>query len=330
MLNDRTAAALGVLISTLALLACQPKADQKQQDTEQQSVSEVQDTTLTLQGNAEKLPLEIPECGGNSCPDFSVDRLHTNQFVVDDIIDREILKNLDRILEISNQSPRIQAEKARTVKQIAAVDQQLSASAAIEKNATRTAAQQMAGQVQPYVTAFLALDQELKTLGASGRINLMVSPKILNSGVNGPLATVVLNTTSYLGGAHGSSSQTYLNFDLKHQKQVELNDLLLPDQKPKLEQLAHGVFSQWVTESKLADSVPEYEQVWKFKLSSNFYLAKQGLILQYGEYEIGPYVVGLPRLVIPYAQLKNVLKQQYLPAEVSVEQAQASVAAGKG
>jgi len=42
-------------------------------------------------------------------------------------------------------------------------------------------------------------------------------------------------------------------------------------------------------------------------------LSKQGLILQYGEYEIGPYVVGLPRLTIPYEQLQTILKKQYLP-----------------
>jgi hypothetical protein len=42
-------------------------------------------------------------------------------------------------------------------------------------------------------------------------------------------------------------------------------------------------------------------------------LGEQVLILQYGEYEIGPYVVGLPRLVIPYDQLQEVLKKEYLP-----------------
>jgi hypothetical protein len=35
-------------------------------------------------------------------------------------------------------------------------------------------------------------------------------------------------------------------------------------------------------------------------------LGEQGLILQYGEYEIGPYVVGLPRLVIPFDELQGV------------------------
>ena len=37
------------------------------------------------------------------------------------------------------------------------------------------------------------------------------------------------------------------------------------------------------------------------------------MILQYAEYEIGPYVVGLPRLVIPYEQLQTILKKEYLP-----------------
>ena len=35
--------------------------------------------------------------------------------------------------------------------------------------------------------------------------------------------------------------------------------------------------------------------------------------MQYGEYEIGPYSAGLPRLVIPYDQLDGILKAEYLP-----------------
>lgn len=73
--------------------------------------------------------------------------------------------------------------------------------------------------------------------------------------------------------------------------------------------MAHEAFKTWVTDSKLADNVADYEQAWPFKLSDNFLLGEQGLILQYGEYEIGPYVVGLPRLVIPYDQLQEVLKK---------------------
>ena len=88
---------------------------------------------------------------------------------------------------------------------------------------------------------------------------------------------------------------------------------MAPNQLAALENQAHEAFKTWVIESKLANDVSEYEQAWKFKLSDNYYLSKQGLILQYGEYEIGPYVVGLPRLTIPYEQLQTILKKQYLP-----------------
>ena len=108
---------------------------------------------------------------------------------------------------------------------------------------------------------------------------------------------------------------------------VALDDILLPKQKAVLEQKAHEEFKRWVIDSKLANSVEEYEQAWKFTLSDNFYLSTQGLILQYGEYEIGPYVVGLPRLTIPYEQLQSVLKKEYLPpVEVKNDAASASAA----
>ena len=315
MLMNKPTLLLGVLISTLGLSACQkPDSKESVQNIEQPSASAaVADTTLTLQGNTEKLDLNLPECGGQSCPEVSIDRLHTNQFVVDDIIDRAILQQLARILAISNPD------------QPPSVDKQQPTSTSIESNATKTAAQQMAEQVQPYVTEFLALDQELRTLGSNSKINLMVSPKILNA--DGPLATVVLNTSSYLGGAHGSASQTYYNFDLKHQKQVSLDDILLPQQKANLEKLAYQAFKIWVTDAKLADNMADYEKVWKFSLSNNFYLGQNGLILQYAEYEIGPYVAGLPRLEIPYAQLQSILKNQYLPATDQVAGAASEVKA---
>ncbi|MFW1858294.1 RsiV family protein [Acinetobacter defluvii] len=328
MLDQKRTLVLSMLMATFALSACQPKADQKEQKqpVEQSSSSEAVDTTLTLQGQSEKVAVELPECSGNSCPEFSVERLHTNQFVVDNIIDQAILKNLDQILDVGNQSKSIQEEKKKTEQQ-QKQDEQQASSSVIAANAAKTPAQSMADQLKPYVATFTALQQELLSLGASSKISVSVSPKILNS--TEPLATVVLNTSSYLGGAHGSASQVYYNFDLKHQKQVGLDDIIVPNQKKELEKLAYEAFKAWVTDNKLADNLQEYEQVWKFKLSNNFYLGKNGLILQYGEYEIGPYVVGLPRLEIPYSALKTVLKQPYLPAELLVDQPASATLAAK-
>ena len=307
MLNQKNTLALSILVVILGLTGCQKPDPKNTEPVEQTAASQVVDTSMLLQGDTEKLKLSLPECGGNSCPEFSVDRLHSNQPFVDEILDQAILKNLDHILDI--------AQLNKTKKE---QDQNQSSASEIQENASKTPAQQMQDRVQPYVNSFLELQKELQNLGASGQMSLTISPKILNADL--PLATVVLNSSSYLGGAHGSSAQTYFNFDLKTKQQVALDQIIQSNQKGKLTQLAHDAFKVWVIDSKLAENVAEYEQAWKFKLTDNFYLGKQGLILQYGEYDIGPYVVGLPRLTIPYDQLKGVLKPQYFPAEMQVDQ----------
>ena len=98
----------------------------------------------------------------------------------------------------------------------------------------------------------------------------------------------------------------------------------MTQEKVQLEKLAYEAFKKWVTDSQLSTNLEEYEQVWKFKLSDNYYLGKNGLILQYGEYEIGPYVAGLPRLEIPYTQLNKVLKKAYLSENVNTDQQKAA------
>lgn len=322
MLLSKSSLALSLLMITLGLTAChKPESKKTEQPVDQVATSQVPDTSVQLQGDTERLKLTLPDCDGKSCPEFSIDRLRSNQPFVDDIIDQAILANLERILDISHLNKSQDQDKAEKKP----ADAQVATSAVTQETINQTAQQKLQTQVQPFVGSFLALDKELKTLGASGQISVSVSPKILNSGE--PLATVVLNTSSYLGGAHGSSAQTYFNFDLHSKKQVSLDQLLEHNQKEKLNKLAYDAFKTWVMDSKLAENMAEYEQVWKFSLSKNFYLGKQGLILQYGEYEIGPYVVGLPRLEIPYSQLKGILKPEYLPQELQVDQPSASTVA---
>lgn len=325
MLKNKTLFTISILASMMALSACQPKQTEPKEDPVQKQ-STVEPEILKLTGDSEKLALVLPECDGNNCPEISIERLSSNQAFIDELIDQQILKQLSQIIDISPTPKLLNADQhaasTADLKDIQVSDQ---ANAAKPLATVETAKQKLEKQVTPYLVTFLALDKELKALSANHQISLMIKPKILNA--NLPLATVVLNSSSYLGGAHGSSSQRYYNFDLKQQKQVELNDLLAPNQKAHLEKKAHEVFKTWVLESKLANSVEEYEQAWKFTLSDNFYLSKQGLILQYGEYEIGPYVVGLPRLTIPYDQLQGILKKEYLPQAEVKDQAVAASAA---
>lgn len=276
-----------ILACAVLLAACQPKSEPKEPEDKPQDTVVNQTSEPVLRGETVKLAVTLPECNGNTCPDFTVERLQSNFPFIDQLLDQEILDQLSKMLEI------VDADQASSTAQGSEQTNHLDV------------------QAQQYANAFIKIDEELKALSSSHQISLMIKPKILQS--KGTLATVVLNSSSYLGGAHGSTAQRYYNFDLKNQKQVQLNDLLLPKQKAKLDKLAHEAFKTWVIDSKLANTADEYEQAWPFQVTDNYFLGEQGLILQYGEYEIGPYVVGLPRLVIPFDQLQDVLKPQYLP-----------------
>ncbi|ENW25802.1 RsiV family protein [Acinetobacter sp. YH01008] len=307
---------LSILASAVLLSACQPKSNEPKEPTSPEVV-QTEPEVLKLSGDTEKLKLVIPECEGKNCPEISIERLNSNQRFIDEWIDQQILQQLKNILSVDAIEP---------AKATAASEAEVAASEPKTALSTvTTPKQQLEQQIQPSMQTFLNLDKELKALSASHSISLMIKPKILNSG--DPLATVVLNSSHYLGGAHGASAQRYYNFDLEQQTLVKLDDIIAEKQKAKLEAQAYEAFKVWVMESKLAKDVAEYEQAWKFTLTDNFYLAQEGLILQYAEYEIGPYVVGLPRLMIPYAQLQGVLKPQYLPqAETAASEAQPALA----
>ncbi|AQV15280.1 hypothetical protein BI372_15345 [Acinetobacter pittii] len=313
MLSSKASVRLTLLASAIFLAACQPKADPKDSQEQQKStVQEQKPVELTLKGETTPSKVVLPDCDGKTCPEFTVERLQSNFPFIDKIIDQQILSTLNQILEIAEPDAKgTQAEQKAEASAVAGAEQKNSFDA----------------QVQRYANSFIDLDNELKALSSNHQINLLVKPKILQA--QGKVVTVVLNSSSYLGGAHGSAAQHYYNFDLKEQKQIKLEDLLRPQQKATLEKLAHEAFKTWVTDSKLADNVADYEQAWPFKLSNNFLLGEQGLILQYGEYEIGPYVVGLPRLVIPYDQLQDVLKEEYLP-QPKAKPASAPVAKSAG
>lgn len=302
MLKKQTLSILGAFTVAVSLSACQPKPAENL-ETSPAAVSESVVEVLRLRGENQKLNLGLDACKGNDCSVLIVERLQSNQAFIDERIDQEILKILAEHL---SDAPRATVE----------------ASIAFAASELPSNQSQLEAQLVPYTQAFQSLDRELKALSAGHPIHLTIRPKILNA--NAPVATVVLNSSSYLGGAHGASAQQYFNFDLNKQHLLSLKDIVEPKKENALKEKSYQAFKTWLIETELADSVSDYEQVWPFVMTDNFYLGQQGLILQYAEYEIGPYVVGLPRLVIPYAELTDILKHEYLPQEVQEKMQQAA------
>jgi hypothetical protein len=135
---------------------------------------------------------------------------------------------------------------------------------------------------------------------------------------HGSLVVIGLSGAYFTGGAHGSAVQRYVVADRQAHRILTLKDLILPNQDTALSTLFHTQFSDWVKQDDPNTNVAEYEQAWPFHLAEQWWLSDDGLVMAYGQYEIGPYVVGMPELVVPYAQLKGMLKPQYFPTPSAV------------
>lgn len=133
-------------------------------------------------------------------------------------------------------------------------------------------------------------------------------------GVYNQLALFSKTAASYShGAAHGVESIHYYVLDIAHEKQLTLDDILLPGQKPKLDALLHQAYRDWVKKNLSDLDLAEYEQDWPYKLTDNYTFDQNGLSFLYQEYEMAAYAFGLPELTVPYSQLKGIVKPQYLP-----------------
>ncbi|MDX1803528.1 MAG: DUF3298 domain-containing protein [Alcanivorax sp.] len=128
-------------------------------------------------------------------------------------------------------------------------------------------------------------------------------------GRQGTLLTFELQSYEFTGGAHGMPGLAYLHWDLADKHAIALADLLQPGQSQAFWTQAKQRHQQWLKQHKLGAS---FQQSWPFEKTDNFYLGDDGLTLQYNVYQLAPYAMGQPQLVIPYAQLDGILKPAYM------------------
>lgn len=127
---------------------------------------------------------------------------------------------------------------------------------------------------------------------------------------------VVIELSSYLhtGGAHGMPGRGFINYDRALGKALSLTDMLRPGQEALFWQRAEQAHQRWLKASGL-DQDAAFLDTWPFTTTANIALGRQALYLKYDVYSIAPYAMGHPELVIPYDQLADVLKPQYLPEQ---------------
>lgn len=115
--------------------------------------------------------------------------------------------------------------------------------------------------------------------------------------------------SDYVGGAHGNSNISYINYNPKTNTQITLDSLIDKSNRAKLLSIAEGIFRK---NEKLSPTETLSGKYFflddKFSLSENYYVSDKGLVFLYNPYEIKAYAFGTTELVIPFAAIKEIAK----------------------
>ncbi|MEM1120239.1 MAG: DUF3298 domain-containing protein [Bacteroidota bacterium] len=116
---------------------------------------------------------------------------------------------------------------------------------------------------------------------------------------------------TYTGGAHGNYGTSFYNFDRNTGRILRLADLLIADHKATLKALAEPIFREKYLEAGMTQysEAGFYFENDTFTLTDNVAITQKGLKFVYNPYEIGPYAMGQQAIVIPYASLKDLVKE---------------------
>lgn len=124
------------------------------------------------------------------------------------------------------------------------------------------------------------------------------------------LYSVYLKLYTYYGGAHGITTVAYLNFDKKSGNLLDFKDLFT-------DTVALRTINQDVFRFTLGFRNMEKDSSAFFVRSNELPLPKYigfdslGLIMQYNQYEIGPYYLGYPEYSVPYQAVNDLINEKY-------------------
>lgn len=163
----------------------------------------------------------------------------------------------------------------------------------------------------PYETIAEFETYYLKTAAARDEVNLIARTRYRNA----DLTTIELTSGQYQTGmAHGITGTQFINWDNGAEKVLTLDDLLQPGALGAFNERLRAAHAQWLLEhADSIDTMADFKRMWPFAPTDNVALTDLGLVAKYQSYEIAPYAWGQPELLIPYAELNDILRPRYLP-----------------
>ncbi|EIK54410.1 putative lipoprotein [Stutzerimonas stutzeri TS44] len=128
---------------------------------------------------------------------------------------------------------------------------------------------------------------------------------------HGDISVIELSSYLYTGGAHGMPGRGFINYDSARDRELRLEDLLIPGQEGNFWRAARQAHQRWLAQNDQAQN-SDFREQWPFRQTAHIALLKDSVLLKYDVYSIAPYSSGHPELFIPHAQLEGILKPEYL------------------
>ncbi len=169
---------------------------------------------------------------------------------------------------------------------------------------------------EEYITKLSIRDNEYNI-----KVGLETKPYVINVNNNvtynkNNILSITLNLYSYTGGAHGSSVDESFNFDINTGNRGVIEDFLgnnrnynkiiLDNVKATINKNPELYFKEAV--DKL--NVIPYNQ--------KFFLTDKDLVIYFDEYEIAPYVAGIPKFYIPLSKFPKDVNKVNIQVEAPI------------
>ncbi len=124
------------------------------------------------------------------------------------------------------------------------------------------------------------------------------------------LLTLDVAESRFTGGAHPTTMHLYYVLDPSTMQTMTLDDLILPGSRDHLRSLAEAAFRH-ARNLKAGESIARAGFTFpggNFELTMNVGLTNEGMLFYYNPYEIAPYVMGPTVVVVPWTDLRGILR----------------------
>ena len=150
--------------------------------------------------------------------------------------------------------------------------------------------------------------------GAYSALYINYKPQILNSDLVSIYFTISENLA---GAAHPNNYNHALSFDLETNQKIELNDLFKVEEQEyltRLSELVRADLKAQFTERDMNPEGPTLQSGTEPKAESfeNFNITAQGIVFNFGAYQIASYAAGEFYSLIPYNQIQDILQEKFI------------------